>query len=512
MTEPWEVVVSLEKHITIVGLGPGGTDSLTVGALEVLKKASALFIRTSRHPVVGELSGQGIKFKTFDYLYEKSCDFEKLYAGIAEVIINAAREQPVVYAVPGHPLVGEESVLKIIRLAREANLGYEILPAMSFLDPVITALRLNLSEGIKLIDGLGLMDEKHARGCRPDPLIPNLVMQVYNSMVASEVKLSLMDFYPDEHRIKVITAAGIPGQERIEDIPLFELDRLDWIDHLTCVYIPPYPEAKAMVSRFPLDRIVNIMEQLRGENGCPWDREQTHASLKRYLIEETYEVLEAIDEGNMYKVCEELGDLLLQIAFHAQIARESGFFDLNDVVEGISEKLVRRHPHVFGSATVNSSREVSVNWEKIKKGELEEKGETRQSLLDGIPQNMPALMKAEKIQRKAAKVGFDWPEYTGALDKVMEEIDEIKEAVSKADQIRIRDEIGDLLFAVVNLARLLEVNSEEALTAAIRKFKERFKTMETLAAQARRELGSMDLAELDSLWEEAKTRQREKKT
>jgi len=502
----------LEKDLTIVGLGPGGIHSLSVGALDVLNGSSNLFIRTSKHPVVKELASRGIKFRTFDDLYEKYNDFDEVYTEIAEAVINATIAGPVVFAVPGHPLVGEESVLKILQRAQQLGISYEILPAMSFLDPVITALRLNLSAGVKLIDGLSFIDKKDNWSCRPDPLMPTLVMQVYNSMVASEVKLSLMDFYPDDHRIKVITAAGIAGQERIEDIPLFELDRLDWIDHLTCVYIPPYSESKALVSRFPLDRIMDIMEQLRGKNGCPWDREQTHISLKRYLVEETYEVLDAIDEGNMYKVCEELGDLLLQIAFHAQIASESGFFDINDVVEGISQKLVRRHPHVFGSTTVTNSGEVSVNWEKIKKGELAEKGEIRQSVLDGIPQNMPALMKADKIQRKAAKVGFDWPDYTGALDKVVEEINEIKEAVSQVDQIRIRDEIGDLLFAAVNLARLLEVNSEEALTAAVRKFKERFTTMETLAVQAHRELATMSLAELDSLWEEAKIRQRDKKT
>jgi len=304
--------------------------------------------------------------------------------------------------------------------------------------------------------------------------------------------------------ITVISAAGIPELERVAEVPLYELDRLTWIDHLTCVYLPPHDETKSVVSRYPLDRMADILEQLRDVNGCPWDREQTHISLKKYLIEETYEVLDAIDEGNMYKVCEELGDLLLQIVFHAQIARESGFFDLNDVIEIISEKLVRRHPHVFGSVSVKNSEEVSANWEEIKKGELEKKGEIRQSLLDGIPKNIPALVKADKIQCKAAKVGFDWPDYSGALDKVKEEISELIEVVSGDDQDRVQDEIGDLLFAVVNLARLLKVNSDEALIMAIQKFKERFVYMENAASQACVNLREMDLQELDMLWEKAK--------
>jgi tetrapyrrole methylase family protein/MazG family protein len=331
-------------------------------------------------------------------------------------------------------------------------------------------------------------------------------------MIASEVKLSLMNYYPDEHPIKVVRAAGIPGQEKIAEIPLFELDRLDWIDHLTCVYLPPDSDSKAMVSRFPVDRLVDIMERLRDIGGCPWDREQTHDSLKKYLVEETYETLDAIDEGNMYKVCEELGDLLLQIAFHAQIAREDGFFDINDIVEAISRKLVRRHPHVFGGVRVKGSEEVSANWEEIKKGELEEKGEVRQSLLDGIPQNLPSLMKADKIQHKAAKVGFDWPDYNGALGKVFEEIAELKEALDKGEQKGILDETGDLLFAVVNLARLLKVNPEEALGSTIRKFKDRFIYMEKRALQARIDLEKMDLKELDKLWEEAKISLKGKKT
>lgn len=496
----------MENKLSIVGLGPGVVTSLSVGTLDRLKSAARILLRTGRHPAVEELSGMGLKFDTFDYLYEKYDDFGRVYAEIASAVIKEAERAPVVFAVPGHPLVGEASVVELLKLAEERGITYEILPAMSFLDPVLTCLKIDLSQGLKIIDGTGLAQGDPELGSRPDPQLSNLVMQVYSNLLASDIKLTLMEYYPDEHLIKVIRAAGVPGQERVEEVRLFELDRLDWIDHLTCIYVPPYKLSKSAVSMYPLDHLVGIMGELRGPQGCPWDREQTHGSLTRFLVEETYEVLDAIDEGNMYKVCEELGDLLLQIVFHAQIARESGFFDMNDVIGVISKKLVRRHPHVFGDTTVCNSDEVAANWEEIKKEELEEKGEIRQSLLDGIPKSMPALIKADKIQRRAAKVGFDWPDYTGALDKVFEEIAEIKEAISENDRDRLQDEIGDLLFAVVNLSRLLKVNSDAALAATIQKFKERFQYMERQAAKSHTNLEKMDLETLDRLWEEAKKR------
>jgi len=497
-------VTNLDKKLTIVGLGPGSLEYVSMGTMDKLKSASKILLRTGKHPVVEDLIRLGLQFETFDALYELFDDFGKIYAEIAAAVIREAERGPVVFAVPGHPLVGEQSVVQVVKLAEKIGIAYDILPAMSFLDPVLTCLGVDLSEGLKVIDGAGLLQAKPDPGSRPDPRVPNLVMQVYSNLVASDIKLTLMDFYPDEHKIKVVRAAGVPEQERVQQVSLYELDRLDWIDHLTCVFIPPNEQSKPMVSMFPLDPIVELMDRLRGSDGCPWDREQTHQSLKKHLVEETYEVLDAIDEGNMYKVCEELGDLLLQIAFHAQVARESGFFDMNDVVEVISQKLVRRHPHVFGSVTVCNSEEVSINWEKIKKEELEEKGETRQSLLDGIPESMPALIKADKIQRKAAKVGFDWPDYIGALDKVLEEIAETREVILENNPERIQEEIGDLLFAVVNLSRLLQVNSDEALLAAIRKFKERFKYMEEQAAKSHTHLDKMDFETLDRLWEEAK--------
>ncbi|MFZ5639761.1 MAG: nucleoside triphosphate pyrophosphohydrolase [Bacillota bacterium] len=488
----------MDPQITIVGLGPGGIATLPVENLNVLEAAEVLFLRTERHPAAEDLKKRGVPFKTYDHLYDRGGSFQEIYTEIARDLVGRTSSGPVVYAVPGHPMVAEASVSILIPLCHKQGLKMRVLPAMSFLDSVFALLALDPGDGLHIIDALQLDRQ------RPDPALTNVIVQVYNRLIASDTKLSLMDYFPDEHPVKVIRAAGVPGEEQVVEIPLYELDRLAWIDHLTTVAVPPLNESAAGVSRFPADRLVGILEMLRSETGCPWDREQTHDSLKKYLVEETYEVIEAIDEGNMYKICEELGDLLLQIVFHAQIARESGYFDFNDIVQGISQKLIRRHPHVFGEVQVENSAQVSANWEQIKAGEKAARGEAPVSVLDGIPRGLPALAKAEKIQKKAAKVGFDWPDYRGAMEKVEEELAEFKQALNLDDRQKLNEEIGDMLFAVVNLARLVGVDPENALGGTIGKFCSRFRYMEEAALTRHAELRKLSLEELDNLWEEAK--------
>lgn len=259
-----------------------------------------------------------------------------------------------------------------------------------------------------------------------------------------------------------------------------------------------------------LPRLIDIMAVLRGETGCPWDREQTHQSLKPYVVEETYEVLEAIDSGKPDKLQEELGDLLLQVVFHAQIASENGQFTMDDIIDTICEKLIRRHPHVFGETTVSNVAGVIDNWERIKKTELKEE---RKSALDGVPKDLPALQKAEKIQSKAARVGFDWGNLEGPLAKSKEEFAEFEEVLVNCAEIpkkgtddwdRLEDEFGDILFSLVNVGRFLEINSEQALRRTIDKFAQRFHYMEKEAANAGRKLQDMSLEEMDKLWEKAK--------
>jgi tetrapyrrole methylase family protein/MazG family protein len=251
----------------------------------------------------------------------------------------------------------------------------------------------------------------------------------------------------------------------------------------------------------PIDRLLRIMARLRSRRGCPWDREQTHASIKQNLIEECYEAVEAIEARDDGALCEELGDLLLQIVFHAQMAREAGEFDFDDVAHSIADKLVRRHPHVFGRNRLKTAEQVLTQWHAIKK--TEKNG--RRSVLDGVPKHLPALMKAHEIQKKAARVGFDWKKSTDVLAKVEEELSELKRAMKRKRRREIEEEFGDLLFAVVNLARFQKYDAEEALNQTVKKFRRRFEQIEQEIARRGKKLEDCSLEELDAIWNRVKS-------
>ncbi|MEN2986159.1 MAG: nucleoside triphosphate pyrophosphohydrolase [Thermodesulfovibrionaceae bacterium] len=250
-------------------------------------------------------------------------------------------------------------------------------------------------------------------------------------------------------------------------------------------------------------KLLNIMEKLRSEKGCPWDRIQTHDTLKRYLVEETYELIEAIDKKDSEAIKEELGDLLLQIVFHTQIAKEEGRFRIDDVIDTISNKLIARHPHVFGDANFNTPEDVLRQWEDRKK----EEGKLKDSLLEGIPKGLPALLRAYKIQSRVSKVGFDWKAPEDVISKLEEEIKELKEAIKINNKEKIEGEIGDLLFSVVNLCRLLKIDPESCLRKTNLKFEKRFREMERLATLKNKSLEEMSLEEMDSLWDEIKKKE-----
>ena len=256
--------------------------------------------------------------------------------------------------------------------------------------------------------------------------------------------------------------------------------------------------------KYSFNDLLDIMARLRAENGCPWDRKQTHKSLRIYLIEETYEVLEALDAGDMDKFCNELGDLLLQIVFHAQIAKESGEFDITDVISEICKKLISRHTHIFGNARADTPDQVVENWEAIKKQEKHLKSQTE--VLKDVPSNLPALIRSYKVQQKAAQIGFDWDNIGSVFDKVDEEIQELKDVYDSKNVERIEEELGDTIFAVVNLSRFLKVQPELALTGTINKFIRRFEYIEQQSAKAGKKLEDMTLEEMDGLWNEAKVK------
>ncbi len=253
-------------------------------------------------------------------------------------------------------------------------------------------------------------------------------------------------------------------------------------------------------------RLVEIMEKLRGPDGCPWDREQTHDSLRQYLLEETYEVLELIDEARYDELKNELGDLLLQVIFHSQIAAEDGRFTIKEVLENINKKLIHRHPNVFGDKVIRNAAEQTVNWEKMKKIE-----NTDRSVIDGVPKELPALLRSHRIQAKAATVGFDWDKAESVWEKLMEELDELKQAIDSKNQAHIQEEFGDLLFTVVNLSRFIQVNPEDSLRQAIEKFSDRFKKVEQEIKKSNNDFKNMTLQEMDQIWDQIKERLKNQK-
>ena len=434
--------------IVIVGLGPGDSDLLTAGARDAIEDCPHRWLRTTRHPAASCVPDAS----SFDGLYESSDSIDEVYPAIVESLVAAARDHGrVLYAVPGSPLVAEHTVELLLA---DQRVDVEVLPAMSFLDLAWVRLGIDpVAVGVRIVDGHRFaIDAAGERG-------PLLVAQCDSSHVLSDVKLALDDgpeaaVDPDA-RVVVLQRLGLPD-ERVESIAWVDLDRVE-ADHLTSVYIPAL---RAPVAR-ELARFVEQVAVLRSE--CPWDREQTHESLRRHLLEESYEVLEAIDNldvesGEGYDhLEEELGDLLFQILFHSQLAAEQGQFTIADVATTVHDKLRSRHPHVFGDVEVDGSEAVVRNWEQIKKSE---KG--RESVFDGVPDALPALLFALKVQKKAATL--DVPDLVERIDLVASD--------RLVDGTVDEDSIGNLLFAVVDEARRADVDPETALRAAANRFRD----------------------------------------
>ncbi len=495
--------------ITIIGLGPGRWDDLTLAAqacfAQAARAGTPVYFRTYIHPTVEPLlqAFPNVRCASFDTFYEESDDWATLYSRMAHQICELGAQQPLLYAVPGHPLMAESSVQLILQTARERGLSTRIVSGLSFLEPVCEALQLDpFMAGMQLIDATGLA------ALRPDeiagkiiPTMPLLIVQVYNRRLASAVKLALGECYPDEWPVRLVRAADNDGDEQVSEMPLYELDRNNFANHLSTLYVPPVEVMTAL--RLP-ETLRYITYRLRREpDGCPWDRQQTHRSLTRYVLEETYEVVEALEENNMEKLAEELGDLLLQVYLHSEIGRQEGDFSIGDVFEHVNAKLIRRHPHVFGEVEVSSAGQVAQNWEAIKHQERAAAGTDMQqeSVLDRVPPATPALMMAQEYQKRAGKTGFDYDTMQDILTKLSEELRELEEASAPDSQF---EEMGDVLFIVARIARQLRIDAEEALRHANRKFKRRFQSMENTARAGGRDLTSYTGPEWRALWKQAK--------
>ncbi|MDP8975399.1 MAG: nucleoside triphosphate pyrophosphohydrolase [Actinomycetota bacterium] len=466
-------------RVVVAGLGPAGPELITAGTLACIERIPHRHLRTSRHPAAASVPGAA----SFDYLYEEAATLEEVYSAIVERLVSAADEHgEVLYLVPGSPTVAERSV-ELLR--RDGRSTVQVLPAASFLDLAWAHAGDPAATSPRLVDGHRFA--KEAAGERG----PLLVLQCDSRRVLSDIKLAVED---GPASVTVLQRLGLP-EEAVFEVPWDELDRSVVPDHLTSIWIPVLAAPVAM----ELARFVELVAELRRR--CPWDREQTHQSLARHLLEETYETLEAIEgltgpDGPAH-LEEELGDLLFQVCFHATLAAEEGWFTLSDVAGSVHEKLVGRHSHVFGSpgddtSGARTAGEVMANWERAK---VEEKG--RHSIMEGVPSALPALLHALKVQRRAAGEGFDWDCVEGAYEKVSEELAEVR--ADPSDK-----ELGDLLFAVVNVARHLDLDPEAALRGASAKFRDRFMAVERLAARQGADLRSLGLACLDRLWDEVK--------
>ena len=482
----------MTARVVIVGLGPGPRNTVTQATLEAIERIDVQFVRTKRHPTADLMP----KATSFDSLYDTLPTFEDVYFAITEAVVAAAiKHGEVLYAVPGSPLILESSVAQ---LRADSRVDVQVLPALSFLDLAWEALGIDpVNAGVRLIDGHRFaLDASGERG-------PLLVAQVHADWVLSDVKLSHESANGNEP-VVLLHHLGLPDQ-RVEHTTWQELDRVLPADHLTTLYIAQMAEPVSG----ELARLHQLARTLREQ--CPWDREQTHDSLIKHLIEETYEVVDAIealdadDPATDEAFIEELGDLLYQVEFHATIAEQQGRFSMADVARSIHDKLVRRHPHVFGDVVANSANDVVQTWDEVKRSEKKSSDGAASSTFTGVAKSGPSLQYATKIQKRAADVGFDWPNADGAFEKIVEESAEIRQAVAlNSDPETVRMELGDLLFSVVNLSRHLGHDAEQALRGASDKFRHRFEQVEQLALSRDIDLASAPLEQLDALWDEVK--------
>ncbi|MEW6523965.1 MAG: nucleoside triphosphate pyrophosphohydrolase [Bacillota bacterium] len=485
------------KTLILAGLGPGNPSYVPSPVMDALKDADQVYLRTRRHPSVTVMDQMGIAYVALDDVYERATSFDEVYEEIASTVLDAFANSAgnVVYATPGHPLVAEVASHRILERARAADMPVAVLPALSALEAVYASLGIDPAAGLEIASAYDVPSNP------PSGRKNLIVLQLHDRFVASALKLALMEVHPPETTVTLIRSAGVPGDETREDIPLYGLDRNPRLDHLTSLFVPAAMAVdRGFEQSTAMDELVDTVARLRGPRGCPWDREQDHLSLRPFVLEEAYEVVDAIDQGDMHKLNEELGDLLLQVVLHAQISQEKGNFTLEDVARGLTSKLVRRHPHVFSGADAETPDDVIQRWEAIKAAE---KLKAPRSLMDAIPSG-PAVMRAKKAQQLAARVGFDWKEAGEVLKKLTEETAELVAVHGQADRGAIESEIGDVLFSVINYARHVGVDPEVALNSTVQRFSQRFRYIENEARRSGRSVESMTLDEMDALWEKAK--------
>lgn len=509
-------------RVLVVGLGPGGADLVLPAARRALVRTPRRFVRTARHPAVTELARHGLEFESFDARYEEGADLGWVYGSIVETLVaEVADGGTVAYAVPGSPAVAERTVVLLHERAALGHIALSVVPGLSFAELAWSRLGVDPTEhagaGAHVVDGA---DFAAAAPGRAGWL---LVSQCDRRRVLSDVKLALLETLAADTPVTVLARLGLPD-EHVGTVALADLDRDVTPDHLTSIAVQTGP-ADVGVGRdahgsgdvgSEFAGLVALMEQLRAPGGCPWDAEQTHHSLARYVLEEAYEVVEAIEAlpadaprrgvadagtgdpgaGDAYAaLADELGDLLCQVVFHAVLGREAAAFTIDDVINGIHAKLVRRHPHVFGDVTADTPGEVMANWERIK---ADEKG--TESLVAGITPGLPSVLLTHKLLRKAASVGLD----PGGAATARAQIDRAATALAAADEgPGAAAALGDLMAAVVVAARAAGLDAESALAGWASRYRARFVRMERLAQNQAIDLTAAAPGVVARLWEDA---------
>jgi tetrapyrrole methylase family protein/MazG family protein len=476
--------------ITVVGLGPAGADHLLPVARTALAGAARRYVRTARHPAVEDLVAEGLAVTSFDDVYDAADDHEDVYDEIVRRLVEAAwtTDGVVAYGVPGNPAVAERSVA-LLRERRDVDVT--VVPGLSFADLAWARLGVDpMGDGAVVVD---------AQDLTRLAAVPTLIGHAVDRPRLSEVKLTLLEHLAPETPVTVVARLG-RSDEAITTVPLAELDRAVVPDHLTSVYVDgraARPDPVAAMARF-----LALVERLRGPGGCPWDAEQTHRSLTRHLVEEAYEVVDAIDglppgaptdlgglaPGAYERLADELGDLLFQVFFHATLAAEAGAFTMAEVADGIHDKLVRRHPHVFGDVSVTDADHVTRNWEQIKREETAPEAGAG-SLMDEVPRALPSLLYAHKLFRKAASGGLEW--------------DGAAEAERLVGPEPTGERIGAALGALVYAARAAGLDAESALRAWADGFRERFRAVERAARDRGTTIEHLAPDERARLWAQA---------
>ncbi len=471
------------RKITVVPLGTGNEDCLTLAALRALETAESLVLRTAQHPLTGFLREKGIAYTSLDSLYETCEDFDTFNRAAAVHLLALCQQGPVCYGVAD--VLMDATVMALQRL-KPAEAEIDILPGVSHGDRCLAMLGLQ-SASVRLF---AASEFWQARVLPEEPL---LLCELHSRECAGDCKLKLLELLPEETEI-VFFQGDAQGKLTHKALPLYELDRQSQYDHLSAAYVPPVPMMDRQ--RFDMEDLRAVMTRLRGPGGCPWDREQTHESLLTNLLEESYEYIAAVREQDTAHMYDELGDVLLQVAFHAEIARQHGEFDMNDITTAICQKMIERHTHIFGTAKADTAEQVLDNWEALKR---EKRGITSTGdAMRDVSTGLSALLRAWKVQHKAAKVGFDFAGAEDALAKVLEEANEVLENLR--DKVNPEKELGDLLFSVVNVCRLCGKNPDIALFSATNHFISRFSNMEKTIKNEGKCVGDLTLSEMDVYW------------